>query len=180
MSKYSKRFKLKAVSAYLSQSLGTRQIAASFNINPSQLCDWLSTYKRHGADGLAARKEHQKYSPSFKLAVLSYKRQNTASLPEVAAHFQIPSASTIFVWEQRYNLGGVNALTNSRGRPAMKKTKNPTDPQIAKKPWGELTPTELLREIEYLQAENAYLKKLDALIQQEKLAQSVKPMPSED
>jgi transposase len=38
----------------------------------------------------------------------------------------------------------------------------------------------LLREIEYLQAENAYLKKLDALIQEETLAQRSKQRPSED
>ena len=84
------------------------------------------------------------------------------------------------MWERRYNQGGINALANRRGHLVMKKPKNSTDPQIANKPWAELTPKELLREIEYLQAENAYLKKLDALIQEKKLAQKLTPAPSED
>ena len=180
MSKYSKHFKLKAVNTYLSQTSGVRQVAASFNICPRQLRDWLSAYKHHGADALAPRKKQQQYSATFKLAVLTYKRQHNASLPEVALRFHISSASTIFMLGQRYNQGGINALANRRGRPAMKKPKNPADPQIANKPWAELTPRELLREIEYLQAENAYLKRLDALIQEEKLAQKLKPTPSED
>ncbi len=180
MSKYSKRFKLKVVNAYLSKGFGERTVAASFNINRSQLHEWLSVYKRYGADALAPRKKHAHYSTTFKLDVLTYKRQHNASLPEVALRFHIPSASTIFIWEQRYNQGGINALANRRGRAAMKKPKNSTDPQIANKPWAELTPKELLREIEYLQAENAYLKKLDALIQEKKLAQKLKPAPSED
>lgn len=180
MSTYSKRFKLKVVNAYLSKGLGERAVAASFNINRSQLHEWISVYKRYGAEALTPRNKRQEYSPTFKLSVLIYKHQHNASLPEVALHFHIPSASTIFMWEQRYNQGGINALTTCRGRPGMKKPKNPADPQIANKPWAELTPKELLREIEYLQTENAYLKKLDALIQEKKLAQKLKPKPSED
>lgn len=180
MSKYSKRFKLKVVNAYLSKRGSEQTIAASFAINRSQLHDWLSVYKRHGEDALAPRRKQQDYSPTLKLAVLTYKCEHNESLPEVALRFHIPSASTIWMWEQRYNQGGINALVNRRGRLAMKKPKSSTDPQIANKPWDELTPKELLREIEYLQAENAYLKKLDALIQEKKLAQKVKPTPSED
>lgn len=180
MSTYSKCFKLKVVNAYLLKKVSERTVAASFNIHRSQLRAWLTVYKRYGADALAPRKKQQHYSTTFKLAVLTYKRQHNASLPEVALRFHIPSASTIFIWEQRYNQGGINALTNRRGRAAMKKPKSSTDPQIANKPWAELTPKELLREIEYLQAENAYLKKLDALIQEKKLAQKLKPTPSED
>lgn len=180
MSKYSTRFKLKVVNTYLSKGISGRAIAASFNLNPSQLYEWVSAYKHLGTDALLPRQQHQNYSAAFKVSVLTYKRQHNASFPEVALRFHIPSASTVFLWEQRYNQGGLNALTTRLGRPAMKKPKNPADPQIANKPWAELTPKELLREIEYLQAENAYLKKLDALIQEKKLVQKSKPMPSGD
>lgn len=180
MSTYSKRFKLKVVNAYLSKGISGRTIAASFNLNPSQLYEWASAYKHHGADALIPRQKHLAYSTAFKVSVLAYKRLNNASFPEVAVRFHIPSASTVFLWEQRYNQGGIKALTTRPGRTGMKKPKNPADPQIANKPWAELTPKELLREIEYLQAENAYLKKLDALIQEKKLTQKLRPKPSED
>ena len=41
-------------------------------------------------------------------------------------------------------------------------------PYISDKPDDEKTPAELKRENEYLRAENAYLKKLDALFKQKK------------
>lgn len=176
MSKYSKQFKLKAVNAYLSQNQSITEVAHRFGIDRSQLSDWLLVYRHQGASGLAPRQQWQDYTPAFKLKVINYKHQHSASLSEVATHFHIPSTSTIIEWEKRYNRGGIDALSTHRGRPTMKKTKkNSTDPQVAKKPWSELTQQELLREIEYLQAENAYLKKLEALIQQETSAQSIKP-----
>ena len=180
MSKYSRYFKVNVINTYLSRQDSQRQVANAFGICPRQLRDWLSIYDRYGAVALAPSQQHRDYSTDFKLAVLNYKHQHQASSTEVALHFQIPSSSTIWTWEQRYNQGGATALANRPGRPAMKKPKKPTDPQIANKPWAELTPKELLREIEYLQAENAYLKKLDALIQEETLAQTSKQRPSED
>lgn len=180
MSKYSKQFKLKAVNTCLLHSIGVEQVATSFNIQASQLRHWLSTYKTLGAAALAPRTNQQVYSSEFKVSVLIYKHQHNKSLLELAAHFKIPSPSTILVWERRYNQGGIDALTNRRGVSRMKKPKNPKDPQISNKSWSELTPAELLREVEYLQAENAYLKKLDALIREKKLAQKIKPKPSGD
>ena len=43
-------------------------------------------------------------------------------------------------------------------------------PFITDKPDDEKTPKELKRELEYLRAENAYLKKLDALLKAEEQA----------
>jgi transposase len=37
--------------------------------------------------------------------------------------------------------------------------------KLLKKPLNELTPAEMRRRLEYLEAENAYLKKLEALAQ---------------
>jgi transposase len=48
--------------------------------------------------------------------------------------------------------------------PSRKKTSPPPG-----KPVKELTPEEMCQELEYLRAENAYLKKLGALIQEKRL-----------
>lgn len=183
MSKYSKEFKLKAVETYLSQHMSQQEVATSFNIYRQRLSEWLFAYQARGKTALALRHTQRVYSPEFKRSVLAYKRQSLMSLSELAIHFAIPSASSIFTWEQRYNQGGIDALMNHRGIHKMKKPKspkNPKDPQISNKPWSELSPAELLREVEYLQAENAYLKKLEALIQEKKVAQKIKSAPSED
>lgn len=180
MSIYSKNFKLKVVKAYLSQSAGQREVAASFNVGRTQLRDWVIGYKAHGAEALAPRTYAQHYSTAFKLTVLAYMRQHGESRLQVATLFKIPSPSTIFVWEKRYNQGGLEFLTDRRGRPKMKKPENTLQPQTSKKPWSELTSAELLREIEYLQAENAYLKKLDALVRDKPLPPKTKRKPSLD
>ena len=49
---------------------------------------------------------------------------------------------------------------------------------LLKKPLADLTPAEMRRRLEYLEAENAYLKKLDALVQSKKLANKVKSKSS--
>jgi transposase len=70
------------------------------------------------------------------------------------------------VWQRLYAQGGLAALGRKpRERlPMMKPFKPPT------KPLSELTQAELARYVEYLQAENAYLKKLEALVQSKKQA----------
>jgi transposase len=47
------------------------------------------------------------------------------------------------------------------------------------KPANELTPKQLQRELEYLRAENAYLKKLRALVQEKRQAQEQERKPSQ-
>ena len=82
----------------------------------------------------------------------------------VAAHFNIPSASRILHWQKLYNEGGIAALANKpKGRPPM--TKSPKSYIPSNKPVSEMSPEELMRELEYRRAETAYLKKLEALAQ---------------
>lgn len=50
----------------------------------------------------------------------------------------------------------------------------------AQKPDSELTHEELLKELEYLRAENAFLKKYDALLRKEEAAQNKKRTSSKD
>jgi transposase len=181
MRKYSKEFKLKVIQAYLSGGVGQRQVATSFNVGRTQLRDWLSVYQAQGAAALAAKRQHQRYSTEFKLSVLAHRRKHDLSLSDTATLFNIPSFSTLYVWEQRYNQGGINAFVGRRGRP--KKMKNTTDsdqPITPNEPLRQQTHATLLREIEYLKAENAYLKKLDALIREKRLQQRTKPTSSQD
>jgi transposase len=181
MSKYSQEFKLKVVHAYLSGSVGQREIATAFQIGRTQLQDWLFTYKSHGAAGLEPHQQQRSYSTEFKLSVLAHRRTHYLSLQETAALFSIPSFSTVYDWERRYNQGGVKAFVDHRGRPQKMTKSNDIDPAAAtQKTLIPQTQAELLREIEYLKAENAYLKKLEALILKKQLQQKTKPTSLQD
>jgi transposase len=181
MSKYSQEFKLKVVHTYLSGSAGQREIATSFQIGRTQLRDWLFAYESHGVAGLEPHQQQRSYSTEFKLSVLAHRRIHYLSLQETAAFFSIPSFSTIYDWEQRYNQGGIKAFVDHRGRPQKMKKSNDIDPaSTTPKALIPQTQAELLREIEYLKAENAYLKKLEALILKKQLLQKTRPASLRD
>lgn len=79
------------------------------------------------------------------------------SQSETALKFNISSPALISHWHNAYRLYGISGLTpKAKGRIAMSKL------YITNKPDEEKTLAELERENEYLRAENAYLKKLDA------------------
>jgi len=94
---------------------------------------------------------------------------NLISARPAAAHFNIAAPSTITIWQRLYNEGGIAALESKpKGRPPMLKQSEIA--ALLAKPSTELTHEELLRKALYLEVENAYLKKLEALAQQKHLA----------
>lgn len=175
MSKYSTQFKLKVVTDYL-KSGGYLRVANSYGLNTTDVRKWVLIHQLHGISSLQKR-GYQQYTPQFKLLVLEHMRTFEASPRSTAGHFNIASPSTILVWLRLYNEGGITALEpKPRGRPSMPKRHEIQ--ALLTKPSSELTPDELLRKLHYLEVENAYLKKLQALAQQKYLASKNKPKSS--
>ena len=167
MSKYDTQFKLSVVQEYLSHG-GKKRIGILHGINPSDVVKWALAYQTHGLASLEQREYHQ-YSPEFKIEVLQYMETQHISVRDAAAHFNIASPSTIVVWQRLYNEGGITALQpKPKGAPLQFKPKDIK--ALLAKPLTELTHEELLRRAQYLEVENAYLKKLEALAQQQDLA----------
>jgi transposase len=171
MSKYSKQFKLKVVQEFLKFG-GLKRVGHLFAVNHSQVRDWSLAYQAHGPDGLAP--DHQRHPPQFKLEVLQYMAKHQISARPAAAHFGIGGMTTILQWQKLYNEGGITALEpKPKGRPPMLKQSEIA--ALLAKPSEQLTHEELLRKAQYLEVENAYLKKLEALAQQKHLASKNKP-----
>lgn len=161
MAKYTKAFKLEVIHHYQKGLEGQRPTSRRFGIHRSLLSKWLSQHEHHGLD-----RTPRPYSAAFKASVIRYRRLHGTSLITTAARFDIPAFTTVRQWEILYRAGGIEALADKRKgqAPRMKPSHKPFLP--GQRPLSELTPDELLREAEYLRAENAYLKKLEALIQQ--------------
>lgn len=167
MSKHDTQFKLAVVQEYLKDG-GKKRIAMRYGINGNDVIKWVSAYQLHGLPSLQQREYHQ-YTPAFKLEVLQYMHEHHVSSRDAAAHFNIASPSTVIVWQRLYNEGGITALQSKpKGRPLKFKSKDIK--ALLAKPLTELTHEELLHRAEYLEVENAYLKKLEALAQQQDLA----------
>ena len=175
MSKHSTQFKLEVVNDYLSFGSYLR-VAKLYGVHTTDVRKWVMAYRLHGPSSLYQR-SYQQYTPQFKLLVLEHMRAYSASPRSTSAHFNIASPSTILVWQRLYNEGGITALEpKPRGRPSMPK-RHEIQALLAK-PSSELTPDELLRKLHYLEVENAYLKKLQALAQQKNLASKSKSKSS--
>ncbi len=112
-----------------------------------------------------------KYSGKFKADVLDYYYSHNMLLVETAAHFNIPSTSTITKWISIYEKDGVSGLYEERrGRPLKKKSsKQRYIPSQPPKDIKELSHEEAMKELEYLRMENEVLKKYHALLRQKGL-----------
>lgn len=175
MSKHNAQFKLKVIQDYL-KSGGYLRVANLYGIHTTDARKWVMAHEYHGSSSLD-RRAHQHYTPDFKMEVLTYMSAHGLSPRQAAAHFNIASSSTILVWQRLYNEGGITALEpKPRGRSSMPK-RHEIQALLAK-PSEQLTPQELLLKLHYLEVENAYLKKLQALAQQKHLASKNKPKSS--
>jgi transposase len=170
MSKYSVNFKTKVVHYHMSTPGGARKTAIHFGIDHATVRKWHSAYQLHGP--LAFSNHSQTYTVDDKLNVIRRTNEEHWSSRQASAFFNIATPSTVQTWLKRYNEGGADALIDRRRGNAMPKPKKPTPP--LDKPGAEMTPEEMQKELEYLRAENAYLKKLDALIQEKRSASKKK------
>ena len=166
MAKYTTQFKLEVVQQYLTDSVGFKSLAKRHGIHHVQAKRWVDLYKLHGLAGL--EKKHTNYSPQDKLAILQHMWANDLSYGQATAFFNVRSPGCIPSWERCYHSGGLDSLApRQRGRarkmpvPLSTQAQTPIDDESR-------TREELLAEVNHLRMENAYLKKLDALVQQQK------------
>jgi transposase len=167
MSKYDEQFKLLVIKDYLAGADGVGAVARRHGVDESAARRWVAAYRQHGELGIEKKYAH--YDAQFRLSVLRHMREKGLSQGEAAAVFNIRNAPSIGVWERQYYAGGIDALVpRRRGRPKEMPDTLVTPPSAA--PDQTRTREQLLEEINYLRMENAYLKKLEALVQADKKA----------
>jgi transposase len=141
MIKYTKAFNVQVAEHYLTGRDGYKGVAKEFGIARDLIRE--SSYKTH--------------SPAFKLEVLNDMATNRLSNREAAVKYRISSPGMISRWRSTYEREGTAGL---KRRAPMARRK--------KKDLEEMTEVKKLKErIEYLEMENAALKKLKALVQEE-------------
>ena len=89
--------------------------------------------------------------------------QSCMSLMDTAATLIIPSFPKVYQWKKQFEVGGLDALEPKRkGHPSMKNKHTKHD---TKRIPAEGSIEALQAELERLRMENAYLKNLNALVQ---------------
>jgi len=164
LTKFSKEQKIDAVKRYLNGNESYKIIAKAIGVAKSKLIYWVKIYQYHGEE--AFDKRYTNYPIQYKLDVINYMNEHGTSIFETAAIFNLPSDSTLQQWQYLFETQGLDALySKKKGRPSMNKETKKSIPV-------EGSNEALLAENERLRMENAYLKKLQALIQEKEKLQN--------
>ena len=161
--KYSLDFKLATVKEVVEGNNSIRGVARENQLHHCILARWVSFYRIYGISGLQL--PAMRYDEAFKLKAIQTLRQEHLSLSATCLRFKIPSVGMLANWLKKYESRGIEALfKETRRKPKLMTMSDNT----RKKPSGSKTKEqELEEENKYLRTENAYLKKLYALIQKE-------------
>ena len=158
--KYSYEQKLKAVLNVTEKHMSYRTVAKLIGAGETPVYRWVKRYEQFGVEGLLLRKGT--YDGQFKVSVVEYMHANQLSLNETAVLFGIPNEITLSKWERIYYEEGREALfVEKRGRNKMSNENKPRKLKLDKK-----VEEDLIAENQRLKMENAYLKKLNALVRE--------------
>lgn len=145
-----------------------------FGVAYQTIRTWVKHYEHEGISGLTIK--NKGYSGEFRVYVVEYMRKHKLSLAQTAIQFSLPDHTRVRIWNKIYDEKGPQYLMEEhRGRKKMKNTKKTSKQKSNTSKANNITEKDLLKKIEYLETENAYLKKLNALIQdKEKLKKEIK------
>jgi len=160
MAKYSYEQRVQVVVAVTEGGLSAKSAGSLIGACKSDVQKWTKLYEEHGVEGLLMK--HGSYSGEFKVNVIEYMHANHLSIREAATKFGIPSYTTVGQWERIYYEEGREALfRENRGRTRMPDKNRRRKPNLDKK-----VEEDLIAENQRLRMENAYLKKLNALVRE--------------
>ena len=145
-------------------------LAKSFNIHESNIKYLIALIGKYG-NNILRKSKNRAYSKEFKLQAINRILINHESINSVAIDIGLISAGVLHNWLSKFKENGYNVVEKKKGRKpkSMTKTKN-NDKELSEKEKIK----KLENEIIYLKAENEYLKKLRALVQERELKKKKK------
>lgn len=171
MAKYTYEQRLRAVLDVTEKHMSYRAVTKLSGCAKTHIQRWVKRYEQFGVEGLILK--HGTYTGEFKQHVVEYMHKNHLSICETAVIFGIPGDATVGKWERIYYEEGPQALYNdNRGRKNIMSSDKPKKEKLNKE-----TEEDLIAEVQRLRMENAYLKKLNALVQERIARENGKKLP---
>ncbi|MFT9057628.1 MAG: helix-turn-helix domain-containing protein [Ethanoligenens sp.] len=169
MSKFTREEKLNMIAEYHERKMTLNAICRKYGISHSALREILERYKKDGPDDIGTGKlghTYARYPGIFKLEVIKERIASGVGYREIARKYGIGHA-LVMKWERAYLEGGEQALLEEQ-RGKQVKEANPAKGRRGVKKINKQVKGDLIAEIQQLRMENEYLKKLNALIHEEK------------
>ena len=167
--KWTKEEKLKMVLEYKKNGFTPIVDGCSIKTMQNNILVWVRVYETYGECGLEHRIRHWTYEDKINAV---QRVLNGESYHGVAHSLGMSTETQVLNWHRKYlELGWDGLKLDGRGR-KRKMGNKPTKPSKSKSQAEEIV--ELRKRLEYLEAENAYLKKLAALVQQRKAQEQKK------
>ena len=167
--RWTKEEKLKMVLEYKKNGFTPTVEGCSRKTLSDHIRTWAKVYDIYGESGLEHQSRHWTYEDKINAV---QRVLNGESYHEVAYSLGMSTETQIRTWHRKYlELGWDGLKLDGRGR-KRKMGNKPTKPSKSKSQAEEIV--ELRKRLEYLEAENAYLKKLAALVQQRKAQEQKK------
>jgi transposase len=160
MSKYTRSTKLEVAKRYL-QGETAPDLSKLTHIPSRQIRYWAQVYRLNSEQ--AFLKRSKPYSAMEKCHILIKMVTERWSLGYTSAFYNLASPGILSTWHKQFLTTGLAGLAeDNRGR-----SMNSKKTSLAKS-LEDLSLEELQEELKYLRAENAYLKKLDALLKEKR------------
>lgn len=143
---------------------------AAYHMNGSNINYLIRLIDMHGEDILRDAR-NAKYSKEFKLNAINRVLIGGEAVRTVSLEIGLTNCGILFNWIRKYKENGYNVIEKKKGRKPMTKIpdfipkENETSDEKLKR---------LEQEVEYLRAENAYLKKLQVVVQKKRKKQRTK------
>ncbi len=167
--RWTKEEKLKMVLEYKKSGFTPVVNGCSRKTMHKHILAWARVYDLYGESGLEHRSRLWTYEDKMNAV---QRVLDGESYYEVAHSLGMSSETQVLTWHRKYlELGWDGLKLDGRGR-KRKMGSKPIKPSKSKSQAEEIV--ELRKRLEYLEAENAYLKKLAALVQQRKAQEQKK------
>lgn len=166
MMKFSYEQRLEAVLNIKEKHMSIRKSAKLLGCNFESLRRWLKRYEHFGVEGLVL--EARSYSGDFKQHIVEYMHENHLSIFKTAVLFGLPNDGALGRWNKLYIEEGPQALYKStcgQNNP-MPADKSKKEKKLKNNVPSKEIEEDIIAENERLRMENAYLKKLNALVQE--------------
>ena len=147
-----------------------QELTTVYKIKRENIIYLIRLIEKHG-EGILRNDKNRYYSPSLKEEIINKVLLDNHSINSIAIEYGLSSNGMLCNWINSYKENGYVIVEKTRGRRSTMKPK-------LNKEYTDMTPEEKNefneKRIQYLEAENEYLKKLRAVVQARKNRQPKK------